>query len=338
MKPVMKPLVKGLSLALALTLAFAAAPGAVEAWKLDPAVAAACPALAAAVAAANATVNSPQGVDCFVNGPLDRGMDPEKFDDDGEGPEIKVEDLSSRKAYGLYRPTTPNVIYVDEQLKVNAEAGNAAAQMVLEATIVHETTHWVDAQDRRDTPGEEGCAMETWIYGFPKLIENAMATWVANPSPAGTLAVQISTPKTMYGVGEPIDVTLTLINQSSGWVTIVGDPTLPSEFLDFDVRGPRGRVDYSGVKVKSRVPEERLVDLAPGETLTQVVRLNAASEGYSMMEKGVYQLTATYEVPDYGTPLHDREVYAGRETSRSIQISVLATATAIERAMRGGRW
>jgi len=312
-------------LLLALALMLAPPQPAAEAWKLDPALAQACPALAKAVQAANATVNSPEGVDCFLHGPLDNDTDPSTFDDDGEGPEIQVRDLSAMNAYGLYDHTTPNVIYVDEQLKVDAEAGNAAAQMVLAATIVHETTHWADEQDGTDTPGEEGCAMETWIYGFPKLIENAMVTPVFHSSPAGTLAVRISTAKTMFALGEPVDVVVTVSNQSAGVVTLVSSATLASEFLDFKVVGPDGRVGYGGDKVKSRVPEERLTDLAPGDSLAWTVRLNAAGEGYALTRPGMYTLAATYGVPDYGAPLYGREVFAGMVTSRDLRISVSTT-------------
>jgi hypothetical protein len=148
----------------------------------------------------------------------------------------------------------PDCIFVDEQLKVDAEAGDAASQKVLEATIVHETTHWVDHMDGTDSPDEEGCAMETWIYGFPFVIENAPIDRVATTTPPGALGMRISTPKAMYHAGEPIAVTFTLTNQSNRVLTLVGDPTLASEFLDFDVRGPQGRVGYGGPKVKSRVP------------------------------------------------------------------------------------
>lgn len=76
-------------------------------------------------------------------------------------------------AYGGYRKGT-SIIVVDRALVEQASRGDKKAQENLEATIVHEFAHWVDAEIKAgsDTPGEEGKAAERAIYGYDKNLSN----------------------------------------------------------------------------------------------------------------------------------------------------------------------
>ena len=98
----------------------------------------------------------------------------------GEGPTIKVVPnliCGTVKAYGCYSWGS-NEIQIDEDLVKDFEAGkglvkNVAGKRVylLGATLLHELTHWADAQDGIDNPvpgdpsNEEGNAYEKGIYG-----------------------------------------------------------------------------------------------------------------------------------------------------------------------------
>ena len=81
------------------------------------------------------------------------------------------------KAYGCYSWGS-NEIQIDEDLVKDFEAGkgivkNAAGKQVylVGATLLHELTHWADAQDGVDHPvpgdpsNEEGNAYEKGVYG-----------------------------------------------------------------------------------------------------------------------------------------------------------------------------
>jgi hypothetical protein len=98
----------------------------------------------------------------------------------GENPTIKlVPNLicAGVKAYGCYSWGS-NELQVDEDLVKDFEAGkglvrNAAGKRVylVGATLLHELTHWADAQDGVDNPvpgdptNEEGNAYEKGVYG-----------------------------------------------------------------------------------------------------------------------------------------------------------------------------
>lgn len=313
-------------LALALLGSAIAAPRSATAWKIDPGLAQACPALVKAKDAAKKTVDDSIGVDCFLHGPLDMGMDPEKFNDDDEGPEIKSRDLSAWSAVGLFSPRTPNCIYVDEQLKLDAEAGDLASQMLLEATIVHETSHWVDWKDHRYTPGiEGGNEMEEWIYGFIKEIENAMTATACAKSPAGTLAVRIATPRAMVRGADPIDISVTLTNVSNRSTSLLGNLGLDAGLLLFTIRRGDGTlVPYVGDRIRVRATEENLHVLPPGASFSGTVRLNAPEQGYeALAEPGTYKIAATYKGGNFGCPLFGREdLFVGSSTSNSLNLMV----------------
>lgn len=318
---------RGLAAGLAgAALLLVGRPAPVAAWKIDPALLAACPILGVAREMAKAIVNSSEGVDCFVNGPLDTGTDPANFDDDDEGPEIKVMDLTAEGAYGIYfgQGGGPrDCIFVDEQLKIDAEAGDAAALEVLAATIVHETTHWVDhTLDGVDTPDEEGCAMEVWIFGFSKQIENVGGNVSCAPTPPGTLVLEIALAKDFYLPGEPIDVTLLLTNLGSRPVTVLDFFGL-GQFLSFEVLSPAGdRLPLLAPELKVRVNPGMLADLAPGQQLVRVVRLNAPEEGFMLGQPGSYTLRATYHLPNLGCPLFGRDLFRGTVASNAVRLTV----------------
>jgi hypothetical protein len=98
----------------------------------------------------------------------------------GEEPRLEVVDdlwCAGVKAYGCYSWGS-DVLQIDKDLVDDFEAGkgivkNAAGKRVylLGATILHELTHWADAQDGVDdaVPGdpsnEEGNAYEKGVYG-----------------------------------------------------------------------------------------------------------------------------------------------------------------------------
>lgn len=98
----------------------------------------------------------------------------------GQGPIITVvKDLrcSGKKAYGCYKWNS-NELRIDEQLVKNFEAGKGLVTMkngkkvyLVGVTLLHELTHWADAQDGVDdaVPGdpsnEEGEAYEKAVYG-----------------------------------------------------------------------------------------------------------------------------------------------------------------------------
>jgi hypothetical protein len=98
----------------------------------------------------------------------------------GEEPRLEVVDnlqCAGAKAYGCYAWGS-DVLQIDKDLVDDFEAGkgvvkNAAGKRVylLGATILHELTHWADAQDDFDDPvpgdpsNEEGNAYEKGVYG-----------------------------------------------------------------------------------------------------------------------------------------------------------------------------
>lgn len=98
----------------------------------------------------------------------------------GQGPTITVvKDLrcAGKKAYGCYKWNS-NELRIDEQLVKDFEAGKGLVTMkngkkvyLVGVTLLHELTHWADAQDGVDdaVPGdpsnEEGEAYEKAVYG-----------------------------------------------------------------------------------------------------------------------------------------------------------------------------
>ena len=98
----------------------------------------------------------------------------------GKGPLITVVPnlmCAGKKAFGCYK-WGGDVLRVDEDLVKDFEAGrgvvkNTRGQRVflLGATLLHELTHWADAQDATDDPvpgdpsSEEGDAYEKAVYG-----------------------------------------------------------------------------------------------------------------------------------------------------------------------------
>ncbi|MGH7469779.1 MAG: hypothetical protein ACRENP_17655 [Longimicrobiales bacterium] len=98
----------------------------------------------------------------------------------GEAPTVKVVSglvCAGVKAYGCYSWGSAE-IQIDEDLVKDFEAGkglakNASGKRVylLGATLLHELTHWADAQDGVDNPvpgdplNEEGNAFEKGVYG-----------------------------------------------------------------------------------------------------------------------------------------------------------------------------
>src|SRR6185295_4674628 len=232
--------------------------------------------------------------------------------------------------YGEYRKDTdPNTIFIDEQLKLDTEA-NPALLMMLAATIVHETTHWVDhtTDGGHDTPGEEGCAMETWIFGFPKLIENAMGTPLCRVSAQGALALSLQATKTSYQVGEPIDLRLTLSNRIGESLSFIDLLEFPAGFLTFTVKTPSGRTAiYQGAEGKARPREQNVVTLQAGQSILRTVRLNAPGEGYPMATAGTYQVSAQFMQPNFGCPMFGRSDYfVGTAKSGTLALSLVKPA------------
>ncbi len=98
----------------------------------------------------------------------------------GQGPTIQVVHnlmCAGKKAYGCYSWGS-NVLRIDEKLVKDFEAGKGFVAMkngkkvyLVGVTILHELTHWADAQDGVDdaVPGdptnEEGEAFEKGVYG-----------------------------------------------------------------------------------------------------------------------------------------------------------------------------
>jgi hypothetical protein len=98
----------------------------------------------------------------------------------GKGPSIEVVPnlvCAGLKSYGCYHWGS-DVLQIDEALVKDFEAGkgvvkNASGKRVflLGATLLHELTHWADAQDGLDNPvkgdpsNEEGNAYEKGVYG-----------------------------------------------------------------------------------------------------------------------------------------------------------------------------
>lgn len=98
----------------------------------------------------------------------------------GQGPSITVVPglvCAGTKAFGCYS-WGASTLRVDEDLVKDFEAGkglvkNAAGKRVylLGVTLLHELTHWADAQDVTDDPvpgdpsNEEGNAYERGVYG-----------------------------------------------------------------------------------------------------------------------------------------------------------------------------
>lgn len=82
----------------------------------------------------------------------------------GRGPRVRSKDLGG--AYGLFQPGQgSDIIFLDEDLLEDVEAGKKGAWKLLRITIEHEVAHFVDDRDWKDTPGEEGDAYERKRYG-----------------------------------------------------------------------------------------------------------------------------------------------------------------------------
>jgi hypothetical protein len=92
----------------------------------------------------------------------------------GEGPTIKVVDnlmCAGAKSYGCYSFGS-DVLRVDKALVEEFEAGKGLVKTahgklvyLLGVTILHELTHWADAQDGDNAAGEDGNAYERGVYG-----------------------------------------------------------------------------------------------------------------------------------------------------------------------------
>lgn len=320
-------------------------PGA-RAWQIDPGLLEEYPILAAAIAAARRDVQSEEGIECFLSvegHPLDTGMDPNDFDDDDEGPNIQVADLMG--AYGVYMAgTTPDDITVDLDLVLDAQAGDPRSFELLVATIVHETTHWVDhqADGGADTPAEEGCAMEVWIYGWSKQYHNVDgmvaadtpprgdddATAIFSPRckavPATTLALAISSDQSTHVLGDTVAVTVALTNVSNQIVDVVDLFAIEGSFLTFDIFAPNGqRVPYSGPEIKPELPATLFLSLEPGESLVQTLPVNLPGAGYALDQVGTYTMSATYTLPPFGCLPFARYIVAGSVTTGTAQLTIV---------------
>ena len=81
-----------------------------------------------------------------------------------DGPDVNVTSLTG--AYGEFSPgINSNTLKIDTKLFENFEKGAPGSQLLLEATLQHELTHFFDDQDGADYPGEEGELFEINIYG-----------------------------------------------------------------------------------------------------------------------------------------------------------------------------
>ncbi len=61
----------------------------------------------------------------------------------------------------------PNSIALAKEVAVifESNANDAAWQLLVESTVLHELVHWGDWKDGKDQPGEEGKAFERAAYG-----------------------------------------------------------------------------------------------------------------------------------------------------------------------------
>lgn len=93
-----------------------------------------------------------------------------------QGPLIRiVANLQSggERVNGLYDPTDPEVIQVDEERVTNFErrrnhrgvTAQGRLVFLVGVTLLHELTHWLDNRDGLDNPLEEGDEFETRVYG-----------------------------------------------------------------------------------------------------------------------------------------------------------------------------
>jgi len=93
-----------------------------------------------------------------------------------QGPLIRIVlNLQSggQRVNGLYDPTDPEVIQVDQTRVTNFERGRnhrgVTAQgrqvFLVGVTLLHELTHWLDNRDGLDNPLEEGDEYEMRVYG-----------------------------------------------------------------------------------------------------------------------------------------------------------------------------
>ena len=92
----------------------------------------------------------------------------------GQGPTISVVDnlmCAGVKSYGCYS-FGADVLRIDKQLVLDFEAGKGLVKTahgklvyLVGVTILHELTHWADAQDGVNAAGEDGNAYEQGVYG-----------------------------------------------------------------------------------------------------------------------------------------------------------------------------
>ncbi|MCI0551707.1 MAG: hypothetical protein L0287_12185, partial [Anaerolineae bacterium] len=81
----------------------------------------------------------------------------------GSGPNVQEKVLS--RAFGEFKPGCgSDILNISTALLMDFEAGRAS-NLLLDATVLHELTHYFDDQDAIDYPGEEGELFETHSYG-----------------------------------------------------------------------------------------------------------------------------------------------------------------------------
>jgi RHS repeat-associated protein len=134
------------------------------------------------------------------------------FWEPGRGPLVRSSDKKDdafykckKSAYGFFQPCRPDVFISQWLLDAlcNEKLGfwerHQIAKKIMR-TLVHETGHWVDDQNKKDTAGEEGEAIEDAIFGNGKIGDTLSGDIIrklkdcANPPPPVATPSPVPTP------------------------------------------------------------------------------------------------------------------------------------------------
>ena len=141
------------------------------------------------------------------------------------------------------------------------------------------------------------------------------------------LGIQLSVPKESYSVGEPIEVTLTLKNQSNAPLDINKRMGIsPNEMAEgtwevkFDVAFPPGERLVISTRINRGEPDQEDFALLPAGG--EVSRVYTLTDFYWMQLPGAYEVKATYHNRVDGSQF-GLSAWTGEITSNIVYLKVI---------------
>mgnify|MGYP005845809943 CR=1 FL=1 len=113
------------------------------------------------------------------------------------------------------------------------------------------------------------------------------------------LTLQVSVTKGTFDLKEPIDVKITLLNQTGQPLRVLKLFLLEDYPVRFDILDEQGKkVRFVGPELKLKISEQDFVTLQPGQVLEKVINLRFDVERgvplYDLSMPGRYRVTAVY--------------------------------------------